>query len=438
MRIVLLAALTLLLAAPVATADPPWSAPRDASPAAEFLTAPGIVFATDGSGLLSWSTGEPRRGHLATLRAGGAIVQRGRLGGEVVARPLVRGGKRTVVLTRTRRVTKTFHTRDRLTAIFGTTADPVGRRRAVGGTHEVAGEDQGPAMAVSGNEVAVAWVELLSRERHRYRIAFSRGGRAFSRPQALATTQLPTRDSESIALAYGPGRKLVAAYSAGPHHPVVAVRTRRPGRGFGSQHVLGDRQPLTTLVAASNRIGRVVVAWGSQDSGEEADRPWIVRAALRPGVSFGPAVVLDPGGARAFAPGALAATVSDDGIATVAWTNVSGPPGAETFPLRTATHIGGQPFGAATEVSPNGILGGLAVTTRNHGDLQLLTWTAGGDVFAARRLGAIGAFDPPERVSADALDDRDPAIAAFGAGRPAVLWPARRSATDNRLEISRR
>ena len=63
------------------------------------------------------------------------------------------------------------------------------------------GEDQGPAVASSGDEVAVAWVEKVGQERHRYRVAFSRGGRAFGRPQTLTTTLLPTRDSESIALA---------------------------------------------------------------------------------------------------------------------------------------------------------------------------------------------------------------------------------------------
>ena len=133
--------------------------------------------------------------------------------------------------------------------------------------------------------------------------------------------------------------------------------------------MLGDRRAADHARRRLDRIGQVVIAWGSQDSGEEASRPWVVRAAVRPGVSFGPAVVLDPGGARDFAPGALAATMSDaDSAATVAWTNVSGPPGAETFPLRTATRVGGRRFGAATEVSPNGVLGGLAVTTKNHGD----------------------------------------------------------------------
>ena len=442
-RAILLATVTLLVVVPAAAAAPPWSAPRDASPSAGFLTAPGLVSGPGGSALLSWNTGEPARGHLSTLRANGTIVPHGTLGGEVVAKPLLLGGDRTVVLTRARRVAKRFRTLDQLNVRFGTTTSPRGRVRRVGGAHEVAGEDQGPALAVHGDEVAVAWVELLSRERHRYRIAFARGGRTFGKPQTLATTRLPTRDSESIALAYGSRGDLIAAYSAGPRHPVVVERTRRRSGRFGSAHVLGDRQPLTSLVAASNRRGAVVVAWGSQDSGEETNRPWVVRAAKRPGVSFGPAVVLDAGGTPAFAPRMLAANVSDDGAYTVAWNNVAGPAGAETFPLRVAT-APVTSWGRATEITPSGVLGGLAV---DHGNL-LLSWTDEPpptvlphppyDVFAAQRSGSFGSFGPPEQVSTAALDDRGPAVPAFVARRPTVLWPVRRSAKGTRLAISSR
>jgi hypothetical protein len=442
-RAILLATLTLLVAASAAGAAPPWSAPRDASPPAGFLTAPGLVAGPGGDALLSWNTGEPARGHLSTLRADGTIVPHGTLGGEVVAKPLLRGGNRTVILARTRRVTKRFGTVDQLTVRFGTTTSPRGRVRRVGATHAVFGEDQGPALAVRDGEVAVAWVEKVGLERHRYRIAFSRGGRAFGKPKTLATTELPTRDSESIALAYSPGRKLVAAYASRRRHPVIVQRTRRPGRGFGGEHVLGDRQPRTTLVADSNRHGSVLVAWGSQDSGEETNRPWVVRAVKRPGVSFGPAVVLDPGGAPAFAPRTLAANVSNDGGYTVAWNNVVGTGGSETFPLRVAT-APVTSWGPTTEITPNGVLGGLAV---DHG-IALLSWTDEPpptvlphppyDVFAAQRSGSFGTFGPPEHVSTPALDDRGPAVPAFVARRPTVLWPVRRSAEDNRLEISSR
>jgi hypothetical protein len=443
-RAAALAVLTLLVAAPVAIADAPWSAPRDVSPVVDFLASPGLVFAADGSGLISWNTGEPARGHLATLRPDGTVVERGALGGEVVAKPLVTGGRHTVVLTRKRRVTKRFTEVDQLTARFGTATDPRGRARRVGGTHVVFGEDQGPAMATSADEVAVAWVELLPHERHRYRIAFSRGGRAFGRPRTIATVALPTRDSESIALTYGAKRELVAAYASARRkdggRPVIAVRIRRPGHGFGPARILGKRQPLTDLAAASSPRGRMVVAWGSQDSGEEANRPWIVRAALRrPGGGFGPAPVLDPGETVERVPGHLAAAMLPDGTATLAWTNVRG----DTFPLRSATAPPGARFGGTREISPNGVVGGLAV----GGGATLLTWTDAQpdiapsfprDVFASLRPPGAAAFGPPERVSSPAFDDRDPAVAAFGAGRPTVLWPAGAGEPAIRLQISSR
>jgi hypothetical protein len=68
----------------------------------------------------------------------------------------------------------------------------------------------------------------------------------------------------------------------------------------------------------------------------------------------------------------------------------------------------------------------------------LLAWTGGSGVFAALRLGAAGSFGPPEHVAVGALVDRDPAIAAFGAGRPTVVWPARSDAMHTRLQISTR
>src|SRR4029077_6821152 len=152
MRIAVLAALTLLVAAPVATADPPWSAPRNVGPPAEFISGPALAFASSGTGVAAWNTGEPARGHLAPVRPDGSVVRRGTVDGEIVAGPLARSG-RTAVLIRKRTVTqKTFRTRDALSVRLGTPAHPRGRVRRVGATHELFGEDQGPALAVSGDE----------------------------------------------------------------------------------------------------------------------------------------------------------------------------------------------------------------------------------------------------------------------------------------------
>ena len=91
MRIAVLTALTLLVAAPVALADPPWSAPRVASPAAALVSAPGLAFASDGSGLMSWNAGQPGPRPPRDAAARRDVVQRRPLGGEVVAKPLGTG-----------------------------------------------------------------------------------------------------------------------------------------------------------------------------------------------------------------------------------------------------------------------------------------------------------------------------------------------------------
>ena len=378
MRIAVLTALILLAAVPVAAADLPWSAPRAASPAAAFFSLPGLVFAADGSGLISWNTGEPARGHLATLRPGGAIVQRGTLGGEVVAKPLVTGGRRTVVLTRKRRVAKQFRTLDQLTATFGTTASPRGRTRKVGGSHEVFGEDQGPAMASSGDEVAVGWVEKVGQERtatgSRSRVAAGVRPPADARDDAAADARLGEhraglrpRARARRRLQQRPREERRATGDQVPHPS--------PGRGLGGAHVLGDREPLTTLVAASNRIGQVVIAWGSQDSGEEASRPWSCVPRCAPAWLRHCRRARPRRHARLRAGGARRDHERRRLRRDRRMDERERPPGGRTFPLRTATRIGGGRFGAATEVSPNGVLGGLAVTTKNHGDVHLLAWT---------------------------------------------------------------
>ena len=79
-------ALACLALAGPALAAPPRSPPRDASPAAGFVDAPGIVFGSDGVDLLSWNDGEIAE--LATLQPDGTIGQRGGLPGSLVARPL--------------------------------------------------------------------------------------------------------------------------------------------------------------------------------------------------------------------------------------------------------------------------------------------------------------------------------------------------------------
>ena len=68
---------------------------------------------------------------------------------------------------------------------------------------------------------------------------------------------------------------MIVAYSAGDRAVRWCVeRTRRRSGRFGSADVLGPSAGRsTTLVADSNRARGGVVAWGTQDGGEEANEP---------------------------------------------------------------------------------------------------------------------------------------------------------------------
>ena len=189
MRIALLAALTLLVASPVATRRPAVVGAADCRVAGRVHQRPGARVRRRAAP--ASPPGTPRSPRAATSRRSGptaASSSAARWMDEVRRRPARARRASTAVLIRKRTVTKTtFRTRDALSVRFGTPAHPRGRVRRVGATHDVFGEDQGPALAVSGDEVAVAWVEKAGQERHRYRVAFSRGGRAFGRPQTLTT-----------------------------------------------------------------------------------------------------------------------------------------------------------------------------------------------------------------------------------------------------------
>ena len=271
---------------------------------------------------------------------------------------------------------------------------------------------------------------------------------------AHAPTLLATRDAESIALAYGPGARAGRRLQQRPREQRRApgdqsARAPAPGRGARRRARAGDRRPLTdprsrALERASDRL---VVAWGSQDSGEEASRPWVERAAVAPPArSFGRCLVLDPGGAETARRGALAAAMSDaDSAATVAWTNVSGAPGADDVPAAHRDPRRRAGDSAPTEVSPNwGRSARLAVTTEIHADRAICSRGPTRrpanaephppyDVFAALRPAAHG--PPSARPSASRrpeLDDGGRTRSPRSAPRPARLVASPAPARERR------
>jgi hypothetical protein len=446
--------------ATAAVAAPPWSAPRDVSGTYTRVTAPFAGFGSGGTALLSWSEHVARPGgalplartRLATLLRDGSVADRGTLPGGLATPPQVYGRDRTVILRAKLRGTRDvdLRTRIRLDATYGTTSRPLGgRSRRVAEFQALTGDQQGPALAVGrAGEIAVAWVDFQQRgpaqddlrSRYRVRLAIGHAGRRFSRPRTVATFPLPTRDSQAVTLAYGPRGELLVAYGIGRRtgrslRVAVAARVRRPGGRFDRAQVLGPRQALTDLAAAVAPDGRMAVVWGSQDSGEEAGRPWIVRAALRsPPRRFAAASVLDPGETPERVPGHLAVVTAPDGSATAVWGNVRRRGSDAQFPIRTATAPPRGGFGPVTELAGMGVIGSVAAAANGA---TLVTWTnqalgyvppspEQGDVLAALRPAGVPAFGAPETVSSAALEDGFPAAAAFDprTHRPTVIWPA--------------
>ena len=103
--------------------------------------------------------------------------------------------------------------------------------------------------------------------------------------------------------------------------------------------------------------GRAVVAWGSQDVGEEANEPYSVYAAVRrAGASrFRAAQVLDAGGPAIRAEGTVALGVAGDGSSVVAWSSPQGSYRAGIQQsVRVATAGPRGRFGAQREQAPSG------------------------------------------------------------------------------------
>jgi hypothetical protein len=439
--ILALAALPAALSA-TALAAPPWSEPRTVARPGGSVT---IDYGRDGSALVSWaegSAGPEVVTRLGTLLSDGRMVKRG-LADALLTRPVVYGRDRVVLLRRRNLKPRagTSVQRSRLDASFGTIRKPLGgRSRRVAVLPTIGGIDLD---ADDRGEIAVAWVEVHggqdnTPERVRLRVALGRANRGFGRPRTLATGGLPTMDSQSVAVAYGAGGDLLVAYSTTRaegrrDRPVVAARVRRAGGSFGPAQVLGRRQPLTQLVAATARDGRMVVAWGTQDSGEEANLPWVVRAAVRPAGRgrFGRSQLLDPGEINLRVPGQLALGMSPDGRATIAWSNVRAGFDFPRYPVRVASTGATGGFGPVTQLADNGAAEDMAVGADGT---ALVAWGSlipGEDdsglapLYAAVRPPNAASFGGPEQISS-------PGVGATGAdvafdprtGRPTAVWQA--------------
>lgn len=462
-RVALLPLVAVLVAAAPAAAAPPWSAPADVGPPADYVLAPSVRFAHTGVGLATWQVrtqpagagglpgavtvtqNQPNDGitsRALALGMPGAIVRE--LPDSIVAGPVFQDSGRGLVL-RTLSLSSDGdgNRRKRLSWSQVSRSGNIGRARTIttatlGGVPTLA-EDH------SGNAVA-GWSELV-RGRYRIRAAWRPAGRGFGSPVTLSTTDAPGyARNGAVAVAIGrEGRAFVAFADLRPNRGQdrkrLLVWTRTPRRGFGTPMVAGPHSDAADIALAVTDRGRLFVAWGTQDGGEEANTPWILRAAsLAPRARrFSTARIVDRGTNDNRPAGGVRLAVQPRGQATLAWSSVRANGGFPVFAATTPAG-GGARFGAPQQIAPMGALGGLA--EREDGT-ALVTYTRvlaeqmTDQAYAALRPAGEPRFAAPEALGG--VDHALPPVVAFNAlgGSPTVVWPARPTGVDPSSGIGR-
>ena len=194
----------------------------------------------------------------------------------------------------------------------------------------------------------------------------------------------------------------------------------------------------------------MLVAWGTQDLGEEPNTPWIVRAAQRPAGprTFRATQDLERTDARAVSrpAGRVAATLAPDGTATVAWSGITGARLPSNFPARVATAGASLRFASPQTLSPNAAVGD--VTSDDQGR-TLVVWAtlpeAGhydyqttSQVFASLRAAGAATFATPEQLSPDERADLPRAAFDPKTNRPTVVWVTRTGHVPQQLRVAAR
>jgi len=300
--------------------------------------------------------------------------------------------------------------------------------------------------AVAGNRqgfAAVAWTEGAEDfGGGRIRLAVRRPGGGFARPVTVARVE----GGEVIGpleIALGPRGHLVVAYVRGSG--AVTHVGRRAGR-LGPATSLGPAREFGSIAPAIDRDGRVVVAWQTQDGGEEAGLRPVVRAAVRrPGRrAFGASQRLDPGTARARPSGPVRAELLPDGTALVVWGSPNRSELETAGAVRAATAGRTGRFGAPQTLATDA---GEPRLATGRGGEALVAWVAvprdsdeldADEILAAQRPAAGGPFGRPEVVSAGE-GAVNPAFAFDPvSGRPLAVWGAPAGGERERLRFAER
>jgi hypothetical protein len=447
LRVGWLAVAMLLVPASTAAAAA-WSAPATLGPPGGSVSDPAVAFGSAGGPLISagfraevgYSPGKPLQ---TVTRLFAGTTERARV--RLVAPAAAYGAARAAFL-RQSPSDREFAPTMTLGVSLGDLAGNPGRfrllsRQAIPDSAAIAANDSGV--------VAVAWTETTKGIDGRVRLAVRRPGGRFAPAMTVASGAVgrPTGGTVSgrgVAVAVDGRGEVVVAYQR-ERGRARTIEARLLGRRLGRPQALGPQRGLVDLSAATAPGGRAVVAWGSQDVGEEANEAYRVYAAVRSAGSarFGGAQTLDGGGPAIRPDGRVALAVGRDGAAIVAW---SSPLGAYSAGVRSAVRMASAGprgrFGAQRELAPSGAVGDAAIGADGA---AIVVWSqvAGEEepleVIAALRPAGASDFGTPESASprerasypAVAFDPRS--------GQPVVVWSATPAGSQGQvLRMARR
>jgi hypothetical protein len=378
---------------------------------------------------------------LATLTPDGKLVEHRPLADRLAAPPLLFGRGR-VALLRERLLSEPGATprRVRLSLSVASIKRPLGRGRPRRLASFTTFPQRGmSAMAIGPQgQIAIVWMAYRGDEfgigRFRLRLALRRPNGRFDRTRTVVSGPVETEGSAPpVAVAFGGRGDVVVAYAVAG----IKVRSLRRGRRFDRPRTLGPSSGFVDLAARGSRTGRTVVAWATQDGGEEVSEPWVVRAALRTprAARFGSAQVIDPGEANGErVAGRMRLAMAADGTAALAWSNARGRVRDLTQPVRVTVAERDGGFGPFVELAASGAARDVAVRADGA---ALVTWTdprgrtfapVSPQTFAALRPGPGQPFGPAELIASSSPDSGlgRQAAAAYDprTGRPTVIWTA--------------
>jgi hypothetical protein len=447
LRVLALAAAALLAPASTAVAAS-WSAPATLGPSGGSVIDPAIAFGSAAGPLISagfrqdvgYSPGLPLQ---TVTRLFAGTSQRAQV--RLVAPPAAYGAARAAFLRRSPRDRDAAPTMT-LGVSLGDVAGNPGRFRFLS---SLAIPDSTAIAANDAGVVAVAWIEATRGIDGRLRLAVRRPGGRFARAVTVAAGAVgrPTGGTVSgrgVALAVGGRGEVLVAYQR-ERGRARTIEARVLGRRLGRPQTLGPQRGLVDLSAAMAPNGRAIVAWGSQDVGEEANEAYRVYAAARSVGSsrFGAAQALDRGGPAIRPDGRVALAVGRDGAAIVAW---SSPLGSYSAGPRSAVRVASAGprgrFGAQRELAPSGAVGDIAI---GAGGAAIVVWSqvAGEeeplDVIAALQPAGANAFGSPEAVSPPERASYPAAAFDPRSGQPVVVWAATPAGSQGQvLRMARR